>query len=117
MGCAASTAVVGAAPAHATPAAPTNTTKSDASATDVAGVAPSNTKYVAADTKQPAKASAVTAADLVSGGLLLLSLACEASPLPGGVVVAAVLKSIYTIFNSAVAKQIWMAEFMVRRTI
>ena len=73
---------------------------------------------VTADQQQvrPSVATPITAAEIVSGGLLLLSLACEASPLPGGAVVAAVLKSIYTIFNSAVAKQIWMAEFMVRRT-
>ena len=56
----------------------------------------------------------VTAHSLVSGGLLVLSMACQSSPLPGSAAVAAVLKLLYATFNAATTKQIWLAEFMVR---
>jgi hypothetical protein len=58
-------------------------------------------------------AGAGTAQDLVSGGLLVLSKLAEACPFPGAAAVGAVLNQCYLIFNAAVSKTIWMAEFAV----
>jgi hypothetical protein len=55
-----------------------------------------------------------TASELVSGTLLLLSTAARAVPLPGADAVASILATLYTIFNAAANKTLWMAEFMVR---
>jgi hypothetical protein len=60
--------------------------------------------------------TSITVNELISGGLLLLSIAADHCPLPGASAIAGVLKSIYAIFNSAQSKSEWMAEFMVRST-
>lgn len=83
-----------------------NETASNMSANETSNDA---SKAVAA----PSPPVTITAQELVSGGLLLLSHLARAAPFPGAEAVASALDKIYSIFNAASTKAIWLAEFMV----